>query len=345
MKQTVTILLLLLFAATTKAQTVAAGDTATVEEVKKYEVRKSRNIIVVDSGMHTRAFEPFGSLPHGAEPYAEMVNEYKRRLGDSVTVYCMTVPNAVAYYCPEEQQTWTRPEKPVLDNLYRHLSDSVIGVRIYDVLKQHTSEPIYSRTDHHWAPLGAYYAAGEFARAARVDFKPLSAYEKKTVRGYVGSMYTFSKDMAVKKAPEDFIYYEPQGIDYKAYFTNYTVAKGRTVGESKPEERNFFIHYKDGSAGAYCCFMGGDTHTVRVVTGVKNHRRLMILKDSYGNAVASNLFYGFEEVHVVDFRYFPHNILEYVRDNAITDVLFCNNLIHACSASTARKYRAMLDKK
>ena len=83
------------------------------------------------------------------------------------------------------------------------------------MLKQHTSEPIYSRTDHHWAPLGAYYAAGEFARAARVDFKPLSAYEKKTVRGYVGSMYTFSKDMAVKKAPEDFIYYEPQGIDYK----------------------------------------------------------------------------------------------------------------------------------
>ena len=63
MKQTVTILLLLLLAATTKAQTVAADDTATVEEVKKYEVRKSRNIIVVDSGMHTGHLSPSVRCP------------------------------------------------------------------------------------------------------------------------------------------------------------------------------------------------------------------------------------------------------------------------------------------
>lgn len=315
----------------------------TINDDSKYEVRRARaGIIVIDNGAETRAFEPFGGTQVGAMSYAEMVNSYKQAFGDSVAVYCMTIPNAVAYYCPEEQRSWTNNEKSVLDKLYASLDNTIIPVKIYDELESHKSEPIYSRTDHHWAPLGAYYASRCFANAAGVNFRPLSSYDAKTVHNYVGSMYTFSKDIAVKNAPEDFVYYMPQGIDYKSWFINYTLSKGKTVGESAPIERNFFIHYKDGSAGAYCTFMGGDTRTVKVVTGNKNGRRLMILKDSYGNALPAYLFYGFEEVHVVDFRYFPHSIRKYVADNSITDVLFANNLIHACSPSTTRKYLNML---
>ncbi len=321
-----------------------ASDTTALPAPPRYSVRKSRNIIVVDSGQHTRAFEPFGAQPAAAVAYAETVNKYKRMLGDSVNVYCMTVPNAVAYYCPPEASQWTRQEKPALDNLYRHLSDSIQKVQIYDVLQAHREEPIYSRTDHHWAPLGAYYAAERFAQVAGVKFKPLSSYQPVVVRQFVGSMYTFSKDMAVKNAPEDFVYYEPKDQQYKATFVNYTLAKGRTVGESAPVEKPFFVRYKDGSPGAYCCFMGGDPRTVKVETRQKNNRRLLIMKDSYGNAVASNLFCAFEEVHVIDFRYFPHNIISYIRQNHITDLLFCNNLIHACSQATPRKYTEMLNR-
>lgn len=322
-------------------------DTAHVlpaDTLKKYEVRIARaGIIVVDSGMHTRAFEPFGGTYAGAKAYAEMVNEYKRAFGDSVSVYCMTIPNAVAYYCPKSHIARTGDEKATIDKLYSCLSNSIISIQIYDILNSRKEEPIYSRTDHHWAPLGAFYAAEEFARKASVRFKPLSAYETRYVHDFVGSMYTFSKDIAVKKAPEEFVYYVPKGVNYTTWFTSYTLGKGRRViGESEPTERNFFITYKDGSAGAYCTFMGGDTRTVKVRTENKNGRRLMILKDSYGNALPAYLFYGFEEIHVVDFRYFPHSIRQYVKDNDITDVLFANNLIHACSAATTRKYLEML---
>ncbi len=318
--------------------------TDTTAAISHYEVRKSRNISVVDSGQHTRAFEPFGAQPAAAVAYAEMVNTYKRQLGDSVNVYCMTVPNAVAYYCPQEAQQWTRQEKPVIDNLYRHLSDSIIKVEIYTTLQQHTQEPIYSRTDHHWAPLGAFYAAQEFARKAHVMVPTLDNYEPVVVSQFVGSMYTFSKDMAVKRAPEDFIYYKPKDTQYKTTYINYTLAKGHTVGESAPQEKPFFVNYKDGSPGAYCTFMGGDPRTVKVETHVPTRRRLLILKDSYGNAVASNLFSSFQEVHVVDYRYFPHNIITYIRENQITDLLFCNNLIHACSQATPKKYHDMLSR-
>ena len=315
----------------------------TCPDTTKCEVRRARaGIIVLDKGPQTRAFEPFGGTTAGAASYADMVNRYKEAFGDSVTVYCMTIPNAVAFYCPEEQQAWTKNEKNVLAKLYEGLEKSIVPVKIYDELSAHKDEPIYSRTDHHWAPLGAYYAAKCFAEAANVRFMPLSSYEKRTVKNYVGSMYTFSKDISVKNAPEDFVYYVPQNVSYTTWFTNYTLSKGKTVGESSPVERNFFISYRDGSSGAYCTFMGGDSRTVKVVTENKNGRRLMILKDSYGNALPAYLFYGYEEIHVVDFRYFPHSIRNYVKENSITDVLFANNLIHACSPATSRKYLEML---
>ena len=64
---------------------------------------------------------------------------------------------------------------------------------------KHVAEPIYLRTDHHWAPLGAYYAAQEFARVAKVPFKPLSNYERRVVRNFVGSMYGYAQDISIKK--------------------------------------------------------------------------------------------------------------------------------------------------
>ena len=302
----------------------------------------NRGIIIVGKGKEVRALMAYGGGSKGGVDYAESANEYKKVFGPKVNVYCMVIPTAVDFYCPDKAKGCSNEEQPTINNIYAHLDKDVHAVDVYTALGKHVAENIFLRTDHHWAPLGAFYAAQQFAKVAKVPFKPLSSYERKVVHGYVGSMYGYSHDISLKNAPEDFVYYMPQGIDYKSWFINYTLSKGKTVGESAPIERNFFIHYKDGSAGAYCTFMGGDTRTVKVVTGNKNGRRLMILKDSYGNALPAYLFYGFEEVHVVDFRYFPHSIRKYVADNSITDVLFANNLIHACSPSTTRKYLNML---
>lgn len=309
-----------------------------------YSARRTRSgIIVVDSGRHTRAFEPFKATTASATAYANMVKAYRRALPSQVRIYCMAIPNAVAFYCPEQYASWTNAEQPVIEQLYRQLADTAICIPVYETLAQHTDEPIYSRTDHHWAPLGAYYAAATFAQKANVSFLPLTEYQPQVVHNYVGTMYTFSKDLAVKRAPEDFVYYLPKDNSYTAQFVTYTLGKNRrTASESQPTSRPFFVPYRDGSSGAYCTFMGGDTRTVRVVTNQKNGRRLMILKDSYGNALPPFLFCAFEEIHVVDFRYFPHSITDYVADNGITDVLFANNLIHVCAQTTPRRYLEML---
>lgn len=311
-------------------------------------VRKTRgNIVIAGSDSTVRAFELFKGRHEVGTQYAMTVNKYKQIFGDSINVYCMVIPNAVAYYCPDSARVWTDDEREAINNIYAGLSETVIPVDAYTTLGRHAGEPIYSRTDHHWAPLGAYYAAGEFARAAGVEFKSLQAYRPVTVRRYVGTMYTFSKDMAVKQAPEDFIYYVPDSIGYTTTYVNYTLDRARrnVIAETQPETGDFFRHYGDGSSGAYCTFMGGDTKTVKVETSAGTHRRLLIMKDSYGNALPGYLFHAFSQIHVVDCRYFTRNIIGYVRSNGITDILFANNLIHASMENTYKKYNMYLEQR
>ena len=307
--------------------------------------RARRGIIIAGTGRSTRAMEPYGGTLAQSRTYAATVNRYQEVFGRGATVYCMPIPNAVAYYCPDAALGWTAPQRPVMDSLFAALSDSVRAVDIYPVLGNHAAEPIYSRTDHHWAPLGAYYAAEEFARVAGVPFLPLTDYEERRVSGYVGTMYRFSRDLAVRRAPEDFVYYVPRDTGYATTYINYTLDRTRTgvLSESGPVEGPFFYTYSDGNSGAYCTFMGGDTRTVAVRTSTRNGRRLLLLKDSYGNALPGYLFGSFEEIHVVDCRYFTKNIVRYAEDNRITDILFANNMIHASMERTCATYERYLN--
>ncbi len=296
-------------------------------------------IIIVGTGEKVRAL----MLYHGKETmgtaYAQLANTYKETFGDSVNVYTTAIPTAVEFYCPDKVKRQTRRQRPTLDNILAHLSPSVRAVDAYGVLSRHIDEDIYLRTDHHWSPLGAYYVAEEFARVAGVPFRDLSYYSRKVTHGFVGSMYGYSNDMAVKNAPEDFVYYVPDSVEYSTTFVNFDVNSDYEVtGESRPYKSNkYFFHYRDGNSGAYSTFMGGDMKLTKVKTSTANGRRVLIIKDSFGNAIPGYLFYSFEEVHVVDFRYFTKNMKDFVADNKITDILFAYNMFNACSSSASKK--------
>ena len=323
----------------------AALATAAVAAPSVSIRRTARGIIVVDDGEHVRALEPFSGQASGGTWYAGAVNSYRDAMPEGVNVFCMVIPTAVEFYCPEEAKAWTVAEKPVIDNIYSSLSPAVRAIDVYSVLQAHASEPIYARTDHHWSPLGAYYAAEEFARVAGIGFAPLDNYDRKVVRNFVGSMYYYSKDPAVKNDPEEFVYYVPQDSSYVTTYIGHNMGRNRRVtGITEPFEGPFFISYKDGSSSAYCTFMGGDTRTTHVATKSKNGRNLLVIKDSYGNALPGYLFDAFDDIHVVDFRYFTRNIVKYVKDNNITDILLVNNLQHAYAQSTSTALIKMLGK-
>jgi hypothetical protein len=254
----------------------------------------------------------------------------------------MVIPLATEFYCPDKAKKATKPQLPTIKHIYSLLKGAH-GVDAYSALAAHVNEDIYLRTDHHWAPLGAYYATKAFATAAGVPFKDLSAYQKHEIHNFVGTMYGFSKDVSVKNSPETFVYYTPTNVQYSTTYVNYNVNKDyKITGVGKPYSGPYFYKFKDGSSAAYSTFMGSDMKLTKVQTSTKNGRRVLIIKDSYGNAVPGYLFYSFEEVHVVDFRYFTKNIKKYVVDNGITDLVFVTNVFNAYAASTYKKLHAFL---
>ena len=156
-------------------------------------------------------------------------------------------------------------------------------------------------------------------------------------------MYRYSKDISVKRSPEDFVYFTPRDIEYTTTYINYMVDENYAItGSTAPMRGDYFYTFKDGSGGAYCTFMGGDSKITQVRTMVDNGRRMILLKDSYGNAIPGYLFYSFEEIHVIDARYFTRNIKAYVREHKITDLVFGNNVAFASSGATINFYNNFL---
>lgn len=327
----------------------AEADSLNTSTVEAYEdnmdaVTKMANsgIIIVGSGENVRALMGFFGTKGGVS-YANICNKYKETFGPDVNIYCMPIPTSTEYYCPPSAQKYTKKQWPVFNNIFTHLSANVKVVDVYSELAKHTDEGIYLRTDHHWAPLGGYYAAKVLCQVAGVPFKDLSNYDEHVIHGYVGSMYGYSHDISVKRAPEDFIYYTPRDVEYTTTYVNYSInSKYQVTGEGKPYVGPYFHKFKDGSGAAYCTFMGGDTKITKVVTSTKNGRKIIILKDSFGNTLPGYLFYSFEEVHVIDFRYFTKNLVKYVVDNGITDIVFANNIGNASGDYAAKRFSKYL---
>lgn len=284
----------------------------------------------------TRAFSLYSSGTGNCANYADVLNKFKANL-PNVNVYSLVMPTACEFYSPPEIAERCTSQLDNINAINRNLKN-VTPVDAYGELKKHTDEPIYLRTDHHWAPLGGYYSAKAFAEAAGVPFLPLSDYTEVVNTGYVGTMYGYTDKSAIlKNNPENFIYHIPKTVDYTTTYYNYKMSGGSISGAYAPMEASFFLDYGNNSSDNYCTFMGGDAKIVHVETSTKNGRRLAVFKDSFGNTIPGYLFGSFEEIYVLDIRYFSHNAIDFMKQKQITDLLFANNTTVTANASMTSK--------
>ena len=266
-------------------------------------------MLIINQNGHWRGLELFGG--GSGDSYVSSLNTLREKLDSKINIYSMPAPLASEFYTPANFSDYSASQKECFNNIASRLSEGITSVDITSVLAKHTEENIYCRTDHHWQPLGAYYAAQTFAKAAGVPFADISKYKKVDTDGFVGTLYAFSSDSRLLNDPETFTYYEPLN-EYSTYYYD-----------------SDFKYIYSGSllvnvdtANSYLRFMGGDDQVVKVKTDVNNGRKLLVIKDSYGNAEIPFYTSSFEEIYVVDMRYFKRNLVNFINTNGITDVLF-----------------------
>lgn len=283
------------------------------------------SVVVTGKGENVRAMGAFyGQFDMGTK-YAETVSRYREDLGSSINIYTLNMPTSAAYYMPKNLADDFTSQSDCIKNIGMGLS-GVMNIDVYDALEAHKEEYIYSRTDHHWTPLGAYYAARIFSMNAQFDFPELSTYDEYKIEDFVGTMYAYSNyDEEIANNPDTFIYYKPDNID-NCTVTNYDTSFSNGVASS------MFFDFASG-VNCYSAILGTDDQITEIETDCATGRTLVVVKDSFGNAMIPYLTHGFDKIYVVDFRYFDINAIDFINEVGATDLLFAVSLSAAHTES------------
>lgn len=263
----------------------------------------------------------FGGNDKQGKRYAELINHCKKELGDGVNVYNLIVPTSVEFYLPSKYSKYSNSEKDEIDFIYSCLDSSVIPVDAYSVLAEHKDEYIYFRTDHHWTDLGAYYAYTAFCGALGQTPPALDEYTAITKNEpYVGSLFGYTGDITLKNNPDIFTYHKTKSYFEGESFYYNTL---RSAGVNP-----IYHEYASGS-NMYGMYLGSDSMHIKIKTNAGTGRKIVMFKESYGNAFAPYLIDSFDEIYVIDIRYFGRNVIDYIKETGATDVLFLNNVFAA----------------
>lgn len=181
-------------------------------------------------------------------------------------------------------------------------------VDLMPAFQEHIREALFYRTDHHWTSLGAYYAYAELMEATGETPVPLSALTKTTVsESFYGT--TWSSVGAAWIEPDRIDTYVPDdGVKVTAF-------KGRD-GEPGSLYNPEKLEVKD----KYAYFMGGN-QPLYVLEKDNGGPRVLVIRDSYSDALAPFLTLNCSQVHLFDPRYNRSNIPDYVAGHDIDAVL------------------------
>jgi len=286
------------------------------EPVKEFDENKNAGYWLVIDG---KAVQLFKFNKEGMSYYSEVLNKYREKIGNDVNMYSLIAPTAGEFVKLKKYKGITDSQNDAIDFLRSKLDRSIKSVNVYDALNKHKDEYIYFKTDHHWTALGAYYAYAAFMELKGETPVPLEKYEERKIEGFLGSTYTKTLNKDLEKNPDTIYVYMP--------FTNYKYEM--YYGKECKEAEIIDMSYAKGK-DKYLVFLssGGATWSV-IKTDIHNGKKLLVMKDSFGNTLVPFLLPHYEEIYVVDSRFYSKystgkNIVEFIKDNGINEILFAH---------------------
>lgn len=245
-------------------------------------------------------------LAQAAEQFAGTYGEERVRL--------MLVPSA-SQILTDKLPLFASPadQGEVVKKLKERLPAPGMLIDAGDALADHREEPIYYRTDHHWTTLGAYYGYRLFAESAGITPRELESFKQETAADdFLG---TIQAKVNVSMKPDTITLFQPvKQEEYSIFYDGSQEEHSSFYEKQALKERDKYSVFLDGNHGW--------TKIVRKTPPLEEPgRRLLIIKDSYAHCFAPFAALHYEEVHMVDLRYFNMKLSEFAKEQGITDVL------------------------
>lgn len=242
------------------------------------------------------------------------MNAFAARHQD-LNINAMIVPNA-AYvmqdYLPKGAPV--RDQGKDMKEIQKQLDAGIGCIDVTKTLQKHVEEGMYYKTDHHWTSRAAAYAFN--AAAVQLGIEGASGdYQRYTVTNEFSG--TLSSKSGYHKAEDTIEVFEPEGVDVKYLVSDSDNQEQRPTAYDKKA-----LKEKD----KYQVFFGGNHAQVDITTTNDTTKRLLIFKDSYANCFVPFLIPYYNEIIMVDPRYYYDNVETLISGKHITDVLFLYNM-------------------
>lgn len=183
-------------------------------------------------------------------------------------------------------------------------------IDFHTILQQHKAEPIFYHTDHHWTTLGAYYGYTAVMQALGKAPLPKEQFQPEIVStSFQGTLYSQSGIHWLK----------PDTIEFWVPEDGLQVTSWRT---GKPEPALLYDRAYLDKKDQYSAFLGGNQPLCVIANkNTAEKEKLLLIRDSYSDALAPFLAQHYKEVHLIDLRYYRGSVAEYVETEGIDTVL------------------------
>lgn len=271
------------------------------------------------------AYEYYNFSKEAADTYTAAINRAGALLNGKANVYDLIIPTSMSITAPESLVAGvnTSNQKAAIDYMHSKLTAPVKYVPLYDMLKSHSGEYIYFRTDHHWTALAAYYSYCELMRSMGVAPNPLESYIKYEYTGFLGSFYTSSGKLPQLAANPDTVYaYQPAATNSIRILSK----------EGIWYDSNIISDMRTASASnKYITFIRGDNAYSFITNPTLNDgSACIVIKESFGNAFVPFLVPHYQYVYIVDYRHFSkldtRGLVNLQTDAKAKDIIFINNI-------------------
>ena len=220
-----------------------------------------------------------------------------------------------------------------IDQVQKAMKDyNFVDVR--DTLMDHNDEYIYYKTDHHWTSAGACLAYDVWSERTGGEAETEDGLVKNVVSDkFRGSLY--SKILDADSAYDEIWTYGLQKDDaFGSKDCTVTIDEKQQLDSIYDDEK---LQEKD----KYAYFLGGNYGQVHIqnqkAASKAKGKNLLIIKDSFANSFVPFVTQDYENIYMVDLRYYNGDMKSYLQEHNITDVLVLYNISNFISDRNLQK--------
>lgn len=220
-----------------------------------------------------------------------------------------------------------------IDQVQKAMKDyNFVDVR--DTLMDHNDEYIYYKTDHHWTSAGACLAYDVWSERTGGEAETEDGLVKNVVSDkFRGSLY--SKILDADSAYDEIWTYGLQKDDaFGSKDCTVTIDEKQQLDSIYDDE---MLQKKD----KYAYFLSGNYGQVHIqnqkAASKAEGKNILIIKDSFANSFVPFVTQDYENIYMVDLRYYNGDMKSYLQEHNITDVLVLYNISNFISDRNLHK--------